>query len=179
MIAEERIFFGMADITSEQEMKLVKQWCQTNNVIISTLYISNISEWIVEHNISKKQVLENNLQSLKDSATVIIDAFYPTLYEKKGGPPLRTTDRELPNFNKVRPTRIRHARRELNLHNEESETAKPTGGKRKKESSSIVREVSFFGSPPTKAEEPEREEQEKKKRKKEEESEVKKPGFQG
>jgi hypothetical protein len=102
MYLAEKIFFGHADLASKNDIQLIKTWCDQNQAIVQTLYLSNIMEWVIEYNldVSSSQCIKANVDFLKSQHTIIIDAFYPTLLEKKGGPPLRYTLGELPDFTK-------------------------------------------------------------------------------
>jgi hypothetical protein len=102
MCDEGRIFFGKADITNEEEMGQLILWRNENNVRFSTLYLSNIPEWILENATDVKQnAFKENVLKLKDSNTYIIDAFYPTKDKIFSGPPQRFTQGELPTFTRT------------------------------------------------------------------------------
>lgn len=101
MCENNRIFFGSVDIVSETDMLQLSTWCKENKLIPKCLYISNISEWVL--NSSHIDIFKKNLTLLMHKETLVIDAFYPSLKTEGSGPPQRITQGILPDFKKKVP----------------------------------------------------------------------------
>ena len=63
MCSEKRIFFGCADITDHQAMEAVANWCRKRELSVDTIYISNISEWLLRGR--NKAALDKMVKILK------------------------------------------------------------------------------------------------------------------
>lgn len=98
MAQEGRLFFGQVDLLNEKDIKLLKQWIDDNELELATLYISNISEWILQSHFSVWGQAKANITSLLQSETALIDAFYPTPKKGGSGPPQRVTKAQLPDY---------------------------------------------------------------------------------
>lgn len=103
LCAAERIFFGIADMTNADHIKLLADWCSEYQLSVTTLYLSNIPEWIYD-NSSQVQMdsLKKNIALLINNDTAVIDAFYPTLTKCDFGPPQRIAIGELPIYQKLK-----------------------------------------------------------------------------
>ena len=92
MITQERVFFGRLDLTNLEQVSTIREWISKNNLILDTLYLSNIPEWIIQGN---KHIwdtdIKGSISSLLQGSTQLIDAFYPTTKKDSSGPPQRLT----------------------------------------------------------------------------------------
>jgi hypothetical protein len=64
----------------------------------TTVYGSNIYEWLMNGARGSKQSFKSNMRSLLSADTLYVDAFYPTRRKDGTGPPLRITQADLPDF---------------------------------------------------------------------------------
>jgi len=115
MIHNGKLFFGSADLTSQEDIQLISNWVDHHKLMIKTLYLSNISEWVLGDNadIEKRENYLNNLKCLFDQNSIIIDAWYPGGKKTLEGPPQRVTVGQLPEFTKPLQTKKIQSKRKV------------------------------------------------------------------
>ncbi|MFT3741766.1 MAG: hypothetical protein QM752_03705 [Gammaproteobacteria bacterium] len=106
LVTEGRIFFGRADLTDSEDMQALANWCEKHALKTSTLYLSNIPEWIVRNSPQTTwDKMFKNLKPLIQEETQVIDAYFTDQRKEKeySGPPLRITQGELPQYSLAKP----------------------------------------------------------------------------
>lgn len=99
IIANNQVFFGKCDLANVDDMNRVREFTNTNQLALTSLYLSNIFEWLFQQSPSSVPDAKQSVQKLLQPCTKLIDAFYPTTKKDFSGPPLRITEGEkLPSF---------------------------------------------------------------------------------
>lgn len=131
MIQEDRVFFGKLDMTNSEGMGKIQKWIDKNKLNLQTLYLSNIPEWIREHQPVPWCQTEVSIRELIQNNTLLIDAFYPTTRKDNSGPPLRVTQGGLPEYKvsfankRINPTQEDHNLQQQRRRNNASRSLFP------------------------------------------------------
>lgn len=87
MNADGRILFQNLDMTdSSGKFLAIAEWMKKRDLTTSTLYASNILEWIGYLSLGRQQEAIKNLSMLADEKTLFIQAYSPSALDKKAGP---------------------------------------------------------------------------------------------
>ncbi|MBM3184639.1 MAG: hypothetical protein FJZ64_04975, partial [Chlamydiae bacterium] len=118
MHEEGRIRYEKLDATDRERFQKVTDSYRP----IQTVYASNIYEWLENAGSQERADFQANCRGVMDLETRYIDAFYPLMNSRTrqpiatgSGPPLRTTQGELPPFTRKpadRPSRGSHGNEE-------------------------------------------------------------------
>jgi hypothetical protein len=87
MHEEGRIIFQNLDLTDSSEaFPHIAKWLQDRSLQISTLYASNILEWVSKNSSQKQQQALKNLHTITSDNTFFIQAYVPFCSAEKDGP---------------------------------------------------------------------------------------------